>query len=78
MRWRKRIGEEGVGWLLTKTIEAGREAGVISERSVEAVSVDTTVMEKAIAHPTDARGNVQSLSHFRLSRDDGSLGLIRK
>jgi IS5 family transposase len=28
---------------------------VISERSVEAVIVDTTVMEKAIAHPTDAR-----------------------
>lgn len=54
-RWRKRIGEEGVEWLLTKTIEAGREAGVISERSVEAVIVDTTVMEKAIAHPTDAR-----------------------
>ena len=54
-RWRKRIGEEGVEWLLTKTIEAGRGAGLISERSVEAVIVDTTVMEKAIAHPTDAR-----------------------
>jgi transposase, IS5 family len=54
-RWRKRIGEEGVEWLLTKTIEAAREAGVISERSIEAVIVDTTVMEKAIAHPTDAR-----------------------
>ncbi|ARE42400.1 Mobile element protein (plasmid) [Rhodovulum sp. P5] len=54
-RWRGRIGEEGVEWLLTKTIEAGREAGVIRERSAEAVIVDTTVMEKAIAHPTDAR-----------------------
>jgi IS5 family transposase len=54
-RWRGRIGEEGVEWLLTKTIEAGREAGVIQERSAEAVIVDTTVMEKAIAHPTDAR-----------------------
>lgn len=54
-RWRKRVGEEGVEWLLTKTIEAGRKAGIISERSVEAVIVDTTVMEKAIAHPTDAR-----------------------
>ena len=35
-RWRKRIGEEGVEWLLTKTIEAGREAGVISERLIAA------------------------------------------
>ncbi|EKX59221.1 Mobile element protein [Rhodobacter sp. AKP1] len=32
-RWRKRIGEEGVEWLLTQTIKAGREAGVISERT---------------------------------------------
>ncbi len=54
-RWRNRIGEEGAEWLLTKTIEAGREAGVISERSAETVIVDTTVMEKAIAHPTDTR-----------------------
>ena len=54
-RWRKRIGEEGVEWLLTKTIEAGREAGVIDMRSTADVIVDTTVMEKAIAHPTDAR-----------------------
>ena len=31
-RLRKRIGEEGVEWLLTKTIEAGRGAGVISAK----------------------------------------------
>jgi IS5 family transposase len=37
-RWRKRIGERSVAWLLTKTIEAGRAAGVISERSGEAVT----------------------------------------
>jgi hypothetical protein len=30
IRWRKRIGEEGVEWLLTKTIEAGRKSGVCS------------------------------------------------
>lgn len=54
-RWRKRIGEEGVEWLLTKSIEAGRGAGVIDDRSAEKVIVDTTVMEKAIAHPTDTR-----------------------
>ena len=54
-RWRKRIGEEGVEWLLTQTIEAGRKSGAISESSVKRVAVDTTVMEKAIAYPTDAR-----------------------
>ncbi|WP_299841332.1 IS5 family transposase [uncultured Jannaschia sp.] len=54
-RWRGRIGEEGVEWLLTQTIEAGRRAGVIDTRSTRDVIVDTTVMEKAIAHPTDTR-----------------------
>ena len=54
-RWRKRIGEEGVEWLLTKTIEAGRKSGAVEDKSLEQVAVDTTVMEKAIAHPTDSR-----------------------
>ena len=55
VRWRKRIGEEGVEWLLTKTIEAGRASGAVSDKSLKRVAVDTTVMEKTIAHPTDAR-----------------------
>jgi IS5 family transposase len=54
-RWRKRIGEEGVEWLLTQTIEAGRKSGAIDGTSVKRVAVDMTVMEKAIAYPTDAR-----------------------
>ena len=54
-RWRNRIGEEGAEWLLTKTIEAGRASGAVDGKSLERVSVDTTVMEKNIAYPTDAR-----------------------
>lgn len=54
-RWRGRIGEEGVEWLLTQTIRAGQESGTIKEDSARRVAVDTTVMEKNIAHPTDAR-----------------------
>jgi IS5 family transposase len=54
-RWRKRIGEEGVEWLLTQTIQAGQKAGAIDENSVKRVAIDTTVMEKNIAYPTDAR-----------------------
>jgi transposase, IS5 family len=54
-RWRNRVGEEGAEWLLTKTVEAGRAAGAVRESSLCEVVVDTTVMEKAIAHPTDAR-----------------------
>ncbi len=54
-RWRGRIGEEGVEWLLSQTIRVGRKSGAIDEDSVKRVAVDTTVMEKNIAYPTDAR-----------------------
>ena len=54
-RWRGRIGEEGVEWMPTKTIEAGLTSGAVGQKSLERIAVDTTVMGKAIAHPTDAR-----------------------
>ena len=41
--------------MLTKTIEAGLASGAVQDKSLERVAVDTTVMEKNIAHPTDAR-----------------------
>jgi IS5 family transposase len=41
--------------MLTKTIEAGRAAGAVTPRSLSEIAVDTTVMGKAIAHPTDSR-----------------------
>ena len=46
-RWRSRIGEEGVEWLLSKTIEAGRAAGAVSERSLAEIAVDTTPLGPA-------------------------------
>jgi IS5 family transposase len=54
-RWRKRIGEEGCEWLLTQTIEAGRESGVLKDKDCRRVNVDTTVQEKAVAFPTDSK-----------------------
>ena len=42
-------------WLLTQTIEAGKLAGTVKSSDLKRVTVDTTVMEKSIAHPTDAR-----------------------
>lgn len=41
--------------MLTQTIQAGRKSGAIDEGSAKRVAVDTTVMEKNIAHPTDSR-----------------------
>ncbi|BCF97815.1 IS5 family transposase (plasmid) [Paraburkholderia sp. PGU19] len=54
-RWRKRLGEAGVEELLAETIDAAKRAGVIKAASVKRVIVDTTVMQKAVAHPTDSR-----------------------
>ncbi len=54
-RGRKRIGEEGVERLLTRTNEAGKSAGAINDKSLGRVIVDSTVMEKNIPHPADAR-----------------------
>lgn len=63
-RWRKRIGEEGVETLLMATIEAARRGGVMKAASVDRVIVDTTVMPKAIAHPTDSRLLEKSRQHL--------------
>jgi len=54
-RWRKRVGEQGVEALLRETIETGIKTGAVTPRSFTKVNVDTTVQEKAVAFPTDAR-----------------------
>jgi len=63
-RWRKRIGEEGVETLLMVSIEAARQLGMMKEASVDRIIVDTTVMPKAIAHPTDSRLLEKSREHL--------------
>ena len=71
-RWRKRIGEEGVELLLAVTIEAARTAGLIKRASLDKVIVDTTVMPKAIAHPTDSRLLERSRQHMvKFAQDHG-------
>ncbi|WP_419204941.1 IS5 family transposase [Bordetella trematum] len=71
-RWRKRIGEEGVETLLAVTIEAARAAGLIKRSSIDTVIVDTTVMPKAVAHPTDSKLLERSRQHLvKLAKDNG-------
>jgi IS5 family transposase len=71
-RWRKRVGEEGVETMLMATIEAGRKLGLLKRTSVDRVIVDTTVMPKAIAHPTDSRLLEKSRQHLvALAQEEG-------
>lgn len=74
-RWRQRIGEAGVETLLAATIDAARRGGVVKAASVERVIVDTTVMPKAIAHPTDSRLLEGSRQHLVKVAEDNGLAL---
>jgi IS5 family transposase len=40
---------------LQGSLSAAHRRGAIETKDLERVAVDTTVQEKAIAHPTDAR-----------------------
>jgi transposase, IS5 family len=55
VKWRKRIGVAGAEKLLEETIETAKREGGLKTVEVKRVNVDTTVQEKAIAYPTDAR-----------------------
>jgi transposase, IS5 family len=54
-RFRRVLGEAGVEQLLKSTIEAAVSMKVVKKAEFERVIVDTTVQEKAIAHPVDSR-----------------------
>jgi transposase, IS5 family len=55
VRWRKRLGPDKLEELLTATIHTAKEKKLLTQKHVERVNVDTTVQEKAVAFPTDAR-----------------------
>jgi transposase, IS5 family len=55
VKWRQRVGAEGIESLLKETLDTARRQQALKEQEVERVNVDTTVQEKAIAFPTDAR-----------------------
>lgn len=54
-RWRKRIGEAGAEELLKETIKAGLKLKAVKAFQLKRVNIDTTVQEKEIRFPTDAR-----------------------
>ncbi|TJV55005.1 MAG: IS5 family transposase, partial [Mesorhizobium sp.] len=54
-RWRLRMGEERLMALLQESLAAATRLGAAKPADFRAVIVDTTVQEKAITFPTDAK-----------------------
>ncbi len=55
VKWRDRVGEKGIEMVFSETIETAKRQKLIQRQDLDKVNVDTTVQEKAIAFPTDAR-----------------------
>ncbi len=53
--WQWRIDDEGVVWLMTQTIRASHNSGMIDEDSTKRATVDTPIMETNTASLTGAR-----------------------
>jgi transposase, IS5 family len=54
-RWRKRVGALRLEKLLETTIHTALAMKAVRPQELEKINIDTTVQEKAIAFPTDAR-----------------------
>ena len=55
IKFRRLLGEEGVEELLSQTITAAVSLNLIPAAALATVVVDSTVQEKAVAHPTDSK-----------------------
>jgi len=70
--WRKRIGAEALEALLAESLAAAVREGALTRRHMERITIDTTVQEKNVAHPTDTRLTLTALQALvRLANQKG-------
>jgi IS5 family transposase len=55
LKWRQRVGADGVEKLLKHVLRSAINQQALKPSEIARVNVDTTVQEKAVAFPTDAR-----------------------
>ena len=73
VKWRNRVGPKGMEKLLGETIETAKREKLLKRTHLDKVNVDTTVQEKAVAFPTDAR--LYQKMRTRLVREAEKRGL---
>ena len=73
-RWRGRLKEAGVEQMLAELIATGLRSGAIRATMLARVNVDTTVQEKFIRFPTDAR--LYDRMRERLARAAQQRGIV--
>ncbi len=55
VKWRQRVGARRLEQMLKETVELAVLSRHVTRHQLKKVTVDTTVQEKAVAYPTDAR-----------------------
>jgi transposase, IS5 family len=71
-QWRKRTGADKLEILLGESLAVATRTGAASKRHMARITVDTTVQEKAVAHPNDARLLLRALETLvGLAKDNG-------
>jgi len=63
-RWRQRIGPEGIEKILQVSIQVAVQTKTVTSQELCKTICDTTVMPKAVAHPTDAKLIQRSLERI--------------
>ena len=75
VKFRQLLGEEGVQELLAQTINVAVQLKLIKPQELTRVIVDSTVQEKAIAHPTDSRLLETARTKLVEAAQDAGIGL---
>ena len=62
--WRKRVGDEALSMLLQESLFVALKAKALKPQDLTKITVDTTVQEKAITFPTDAKLHYKAIERL--------------
>ncbi|MBL0941904.1 MAG: IS5 family transposase [Alphaproteobacteria bacterium] len=62
--WRKRVGDESLTALLQESLVVGLKTKALKPQDLTKISVDTTVQEKAVTFPTDAKLHYKAIERL--------------